>query len=325
MSQTIIEYYKQLPQYLHFTPIAEHCDDTSMIYRMVSEYGKGWVRIMNFYQQFLIVTAHFIPKTDFEKVSEIKQEYFEISQFETTSSAYRVGSTKVIQVESGICCYVNKNKAAYAFCQAGKPTSFTKIILTKEYFDQFLKSRYHDGYDSSKSALDFLSENPNSPELNFVFQQIRDCPAEGQARHLYMESKVIEILSLITYNKDRTNLKKPISIKVDKRDKRSLRKTIQLMKKDLSSYPSIPQLAQTASMSLSRFQMAFRTVYGTTPYEYLKMLRMNAALLLIKNSDYTIRLVAKSLGYSHAGHFAKLFKSTYGLSPQEYRDLHRIK
>lgn len=325
MNETIIDYYKYLPEYLQFVPIPEQCDHTSSVYRMISDYGKGWVRIMNVHDQFLIVTADFIPKENFEKVSEIKQEYFEISQFETNSSSYKVGGRKIKQVESGICCYVNRNKAAYVFCEAGKHTKFTKIIFTKEYFDLFLQNRYQDGYDHSKSALDFLIENPNSPELNFVFQQIRDCPAEGRARHLYMESKVIEILSLITYNKERSENKKRVSVKVDQRDKKNLHKTIQTMKKKLSAYPSIVELSQIANMSTSRFQMAFRYVYGTTPYEYLKMLRMNAALLLIKNSDYTIGLVAKKVGYNHAGHFSKLFKTTYGLSPQEYRDLHKIK
>ena len=78
-------------------------------------------------------------------------------------------------------------------------------------------------------------------------------------------------------------------------------------------------------MSTARYQLAFRKHYGTTPYEYLKELRLNQALLLLKNSDYGIATIAAKVGYHNSGHFAKLFKKAYGLGPREYRNLHGIK
>lgn len=96
------------------------------------------------------------------------------------------------------------------------------------------------------------------------------------------------------------------------------------MKNDLSAYPSIEELAQTADMSPSRFLLAFRQVYGTTAYEYLKVMRMNYALLLLQDSDDNIRNIALKVSYRNAGHFAKLFRETLGMGPQEYRNIHQI-
>ena len=59
--------------------------------------------------------------------------------------------------------------------------------------------------------------------------------------------------------------------------------------------------------------------------EYLKELRLNQALILLKNSDYGIATIAAKVGYHNPGHFAKLFKKVYGLGPREYRNLHGIK
>jgi AraC-like DNA-binding protein len=70
--------------------------------------------------------------------------------------------------------------------------------------------------------------------------------------------------------------------------------------------------------------MAFRQIYGTTAYEYLKKIRMNQALLLLQNSDFNIQAVASQVGYKNAGHFAGIFKKTYGVSPKEYRNRHQI-
>ena len=78
-------------------------------------------------------------------------------------------------------------------------------------------------------------------------------------------------------------------------------------------------------MSPYSCQMALRQVYGTTAYEYLKVLRMNHALLLLRDSDDNIRNVALKVGYRNAGHFSKLFKDTFGMGPKEYRNTHRIK
>lgn len=325
MEKTVIEYYMDLPTQLHSVRIAEQSSAGDDYYLMLSEYGTGSVRIMNFYEQFLIVLADFTPRHNFEKVSEIKQEYFEISQFETDSSSFKVGGKKTKQVERGIVCYANTHKTAYAFCEAGKPTRFTKVILTRSYFDQFLQQRYGDSYETSKGALDFLVQNPNSPELNFVFQQIKDCPAVGRTRYLYMEGKVMEVLSLVTHNVEQEQDRCHLPVKLDKKDKRSLGKTVTRMRNDLSAYPSVVELAQTASMSTSRFQLAFRQVYGTTAYEYLKVMRMNYALLLLQDSDDNIRNIARKVGYGNAGHFAKLFRQTFGMGPREYRKIHRIK
>ncbi len=325
MLQTVTEYYVDLPEKLQFAYLPEESSLGNAIYRMLSEHGTGIVRIMNFHEQFLIVIADFTPMVDFEKVSEIRQEYFEISQFETDSSSFKVGGRKVRRVDRGICCYANTSKTAYAYCEAGKPTRFTKIIITREYFDRFLQERYGDRYEKSRNALDFLVQNPNSPELNFVFQQIKDCPAEGNTRSLYMEGKVMEVLSLVTHNLEQEQKRRHLPVKLDKKDKCSLGKAVTLMKKDLSAYPSITELARAASMSSSRFQMAFRQVYGTTAYEYLKTMRMNYALLLLQDSEDNIRTVAVKVGYHNAGHFAKLFKATFYMGPQEYRNIHQIK
>lgn len=78
-------------------------------------------------------------------------------------------------------------------------------------------------------------------------------------------------------------------------------------------------------MSNTRFQMAFKQTYGTTVYDYLKELRMNQALLLLKNSDYSIKDIAFQVGYNNSGHFAGLFKKTYGINLKQYRNINKIK
>ena len=89
-AQSIIDYYRTLPEAQHFVHIAEASDAGCDCYRMMPDYGSGSIRILTLHDQILIVQADFTPLHTFEKVSNIAQEYLEISQFETASSAYQI-------------------------------------------------------------------------------------------------------------------------------------------------------------------------------------------------------------------------------------------
>ena len=214
-------------------------------------------------------------------------------------------------------------KTTYVYCEKGQPVRFTKVFLTRTYFDTYFQSHYGRNYQESISAQDYILRHPNQPELNFVFQQIRDCQADSQILRMYLEGKVLEMLSLII--KGMSQPQRHIPVKLDYKDIRNLKKTVTLMRNDLAAYPSGEKLAQIAGMSPTRYQLAFKKHYGTTPYEYLKELRLNQALFLLKNSDYSITEIAAKVGYHTSGYFAKLFKNAYGLGPREYRRMQGIK
>jgi transcriptional regulator GlxA family with amidase domain len=127
----------------------------------------------------------------------------------------------------------------------------------------------------------------------------------------------MELLSIIISNLGKKE--KNISVVLTKKDKQNLKKVVSAMKKDLSVHIDGIELSKIALMSPARFQLAFRKYYGVPPYEYLKELRLNKALLLLKNSEHSISEISEKVGYSHTGHFAKIFKSTYGITPSKYR------
>lgn len=321
---TVLDYLLELPSAMHFVKIPESSNEEISVYRMLSAYGTGSLRIIHFGENpFLILIADYTPADTFEKITEIPEDYIEISQFETDSSSFKVGRRKLQPVGKGIFCYVNTQKTVYVYCEKGKPVRFTKVILTPCYFDAYFRQNYGKDYEQSKSAKDYISKNPNHPELNFVFRQIRDCQAKGQTLRMYLESKVLELCSLIVKGMEQEQ--KHLPVKLDYKDIRSLKKTVTFMKNDLSAYPTGEYLARIAGMSPARYQLAFRKYFGTTPYEYLKEMRLNQALFLLENSDYGIAEIAAKIGYHHSGHFAKLFKSAYGMGPREYRNVHEIK
>lgn len=321
MVQTVIDYLLEFPEKLHFVKINELSHDGILAYKMLSDYGNGTFQIIRFEHDLMfILMADYTPNTTFEKITEISEEYMEISQFETNSSSFQIGGRKRRQVEKGIFCYINTQKTAYTYCEAGKPVRFTKVILLPEYFHKYFRLYYGQKDKPFFPLKNYITKHPNLPELNFIFQQIRNCEAEGTILKIYLESKVMELLSLVIQGTEKEE--KHIPVKLDYKDIRSLKKTVTFMKNDLSAYPTGKELAKLAGMSPTRYQLAFRKYYGTTPYEYLKEMRLNQALLLLKNSDYKISTIAAKVGYHNSGHFARLFKEAYGLEPKTYKKLY---
>jgi transcriptional regulator GlxA family with amidase domain len=81
----------------------------------------------------------------------------------------------------------------------------------------------------------------------------------------------------------------------------------------------IPALAKLENLSLSRYNTVFREVTGTSPSNYIKQLRLNAACEFLLSTDMPINLIGESVGYPNPYFFSKIFKRNIGMSPTEYR------
>ena len=63
----------------------------------------------------------------------------------------------------------------------------------------------------------------------------------------------------------------------------------------------------------------FQQKIGMAPGKFLTQLRLQQAALLLNQSQKSVLAVALDVGYQSEAHFSKAFKSTYGMSPSQYR------
>ena len=66
-------------------------------------------------------------------------------------------------------------------------------------------------------------------------------------------------------------------------------------------------------------KQCFKGIYGVSMYAYMKEYRMNAAALMLKNTDEPVIAVAGKVGYTNPGKFSAAFRSVLGVTPTEYR------
>ncbi|UVI29629.1 helix-turn-helix transcriptional regulator [Paenibacillus spongiae] len=67
----------------------------------------------------------------------------------------------------------------------------------------------------------------------------------------------------------------------------------------------------------------FRNLFGQTPMEYIKAVRLNKAFLMLCSTSLPVAEIAETTGFSNSFHFSREFKSRYHVPPtwarKEYR------
>lgn len=78
------------------------------------------------------------------------------------------------------------------------------------------------------------------------------------------------------------------------------------------------------SMNYSLFSYSFKEYTGSNFVNYLKRIRMEEAKRLLSETDMRIIEISQKVGYDNEKHFMKIFKSSVGVSPSEYRKNTRL-
>jgi transcriptional regulator GlxA family with amidase domain len=81
---------------------------------------------------------------------------------------------------------------------------------------------------------------------------------------------------------------------------------------------SVKTLAQKACMSPSHFNRAFKSVFGSTPAEFVENLRLNEAKRRLSTPKRTLDTIAASVGFSDRDAFRRSFERRFGAKPRSY-------
>jgi len=87
---------------------------------------------------------------------------------------------------------------------------------------------------------------------------------------------------------------------------------------------TLAMLAQAAGLHPNYLWAAFRECYGVTPARLLCYRRLAAARALIRDG-MKLSEVSVHVGFYDQAHFTRRFKGAYGVTPAQYRALHRGK
>jgi AraC-like DNA-binding protein len=101
-----------------------------------------------------------------------------------------------------------------------------------------------------------------------------------------------------------------------------VRKSKTFMEKHYSETIELNKIAAAAFMSRFHYIRIFREIYGLTPRQYLRDLRISKAKELLK-MGVPITQVCFDVGYGSLPTFSNTFKRGTGYSPKEYQKMNK--
>ncbi|OBH75743.1 hypothetical protein A5681_10295 [Mycobacterium scrofulaceum] len=81
---------------------------------------------------------------------------------------------------------------------------------------------------------------------------------------------------------------------------------------------TVATLAAQVGLSSSAFTRAFREVTGSSPYQYVKDVRLNRARELVLDPRLAVADIAHRVGYVSVSHFISEFRTRFGATPRDY-------
>ncbi|MEO0896193.1 MAG: AraC family transcriptional regulator [Bacteroidota bacterium] len=93
---------------------------------------------------------------------------------------------------------------------------------------------------------------------------------------------------------------------------------------NLDSLLDLDTLSQVACLSKYHFIRLFKEVYGETPRQYLIKQRLDKAKSLLVTSKKTFHEICHEVGLKDSSSFGRLFKRSFGATPQIYRQMHSL-
>lgn len=96
-------------------------------------------------------------------------------------------------------------------------------------------------------------------------------------------------------------------------------KAIHLIEENVETPLAPCELADEVGVSTRQLERLFGKYMNTSPKRYIMEMRLNRARNLIVQSEQSIAQIAMACGFNSTSHFAKVFRSHFGISPVTHR------
>ncbi|MGG1619054.1 helix-turn-helix domain-containing protein [Paenibacillus sp. NRS-1782] len=133
---------------------------------------------------------------------------------------------------------------------------------------------------------------------------------------LLMEAAALEILNrLMIQLFDLTPMPEGLS----REDVRKLHMARQVLESSMVDPPSLITLSQKVGLNDFKLKKGFKACFGTTVYDYLRQIRLDYAMKLLRNQESNVTEAAMAVGYSNVSAFSEQFFREYGVKPSSIK------
>lgn len=150
--------------------------------------------------------------------------------------------------------------------------------------------------------------------LHRAIRDVLQCKLTGGIKKMYLYSKCLEILVLLSESYKRANQTGKIYCKTEYDQERILFARDYLIQ-HVDVPPSLGELARIAGINEFKLKKGFKEIFENTVFGYLADYRLGEAQSMLAARQKTATEIAFDLGYSSLQHFSTAFKKKFGVGP----------
>lgn len=151
---------------------------------------------------------------------------------------------------------------------------------------------------------------PTSPAMRRALDRLHTLSGQDSSRATPLVlSNMLEILWIFAHPEQQSRL--------SEQSLRAAREARSILESNMEQPPDLELLAARVGVSLSKLKQIFSQAYGMPPYTYLRMVRMERAMHLLRHKGLNVTETALEVGYSNLSHFSKVFVQYHGLKPSQ--------
>lgn len=287
-------------------------------YTLPIEIGEGYFELFQLQKQFQVWITHAQTGQDIDMTyMQDENTYIGLSYIETdaTRKSSEVSLSTQIQEWRAIRS-LPSDGAVHGICKANIPIHAVNLILFKDFFLLCSDKTNSENYFDFLKTIQNFDEQIFMNELYPVLAEMLHCSYKGNARLLFIKSRVYDIaarlISLCDTEYEQSN------ISLSNFDIKQIRSIPAILTDNMVSPPSISALSRITALNEFKLKAGFKKVFHITVYEYLRQLRAEKAIELMKE-ELTLEQIAEKIGYKSMRGFSQAFTRCTGITPAEWR------
>ena len=189
-------------------------------------------------------------------------------------------------------------------------------IMVLELGPVFLKEHFQ-----AMSDLDLSDPKINLSSDDEITKDLKRCLDEIYAmyRRKTKKDELLIIGNIYRICSHIIKLKSAEQASKSKKDAKKLKKALNYIHTNYASKITLDETANMVGYSKGNFCKAFKSATGLSFHAYLNNYRITNACYLLTNTEMSIGAIAESVGFPEFKTFCRVFRTTVGETPSEYR------
>ena len=280
-----------------------------------------------------VIGAYTIPD-DFSLSFNHKEELIRFGTVYFGETRFEIDNSPISSFSPSSFFVIEKRIKGKQSWRKGQHFHGAEITIYKKYFDEIITPNFPINIDFNELITNHTYRHLPL-EIVSIVQNLRGLGEAQRLNPLYLESKIMESISLINdeinsspentftnqLNYGEIKIGKDRYITLTASDANAIKKAHDILTQEVCNPPTIKSLSKMVFLNEQKLKAGFSAKYHMSISQYTNSLRMAMAENLLSTSELSIDEISKKLGYNYSGNFVKMFKKVHGKTPLAFRKM----